>query len=211
MNRISDDAVLDIMRNQIDCRLVVAKDFLDRITQSIPKESSFEHLLLETNVDAFLFFASSVIDMIKVEINNRFNLFDSENVFYIHGIRKKLGSSGIQKQTKDVIAEYFSAPTGDGQTDTKPRHVKTDIGYFDATRSTLWELQALRNKAVHGKTLSIADHKASVEFTIRGAGTQKNPKYTVTIENPNEYFLQIFNNLTSFVRQIRLLNPQQVR
>ncbi|TBR11308.1 MAG: hypothetical protein EPO62_01915 [Candidatus Nitrosotenuis sp.] len=211
MNRVPDNTIQDIMRDQVDCRLVIAKNFLDRITPSIPKENSFEHFLLETNIDAFLFFSSSIIDMIKVEINNKFNLFDKENVFYIHGIRKRLDGSGIQKQIKDVIAKYFSVPAHCEQPDTKPRRIKTDLGYFDAANSTLWELQILRNKAVHGKILSIIDHKASIDFTIRDSGMRKNPKYTVTLENPNEYFLQIFNNLASFVRQIRLLNPQKTQ
>jgi len=211
MNRVPDDIIRDIICDQVDCRLVIAKNFLDRIAPSIPKENSFEHFLLETNIDAFLFFSSSVIDMIKVEINNKFNLFDKENVFYIHGIRKRLDSSGIQKQIKDVIAKYFSVPTYYEQPDTKSRRIETDIGYFDAASSTLWELQTLRNKAVHGKILNVIDHKVSIDFTIRGSDRQKNPKYTITVENPNEYFLQIFNNLSSFVRQIRLLNPQNAQ
>lgn len=211
MNRIPDDIVRDLMCDQIDCRLTMAKSFLGRITPSVPKVNSFEHFLLEAHVDAFLFFSSSVIDMIKVEINDKFNLFDKENVFYIHGIRKRLDDSGIQKQIKDIIAEYFSTPSHCEQSDTKPRRVETDIGYFDATHSTLWELQTLRNKAVHGKILDIVDHKISIDFTIRDSSMQETPKYLVTAENPAEYFLQIFNNLASFVRQIRLLNPQKTQ
>lgn len=211
MNRIPDDIIQDIIYDQIDCRLVIAKNFLGRITPSIPKENSFEHFLLETNVDAFLFFSSSVIDMIKVEINNKFSLFDKENVFYIHGIRKRLDNSGIQKQIKDIIAKYFSVPTCHEHAETESGLIKSEAGYFDTTSSTLWELQTLRNKAVHGKILNIIDHKVSIDFTIRDSGRQKNSKYIVTVENPNEYFLQIFNNLSSFVRQIRLLNPQKAQ
>lgn len=214
MNYIPDGTVRDIICDQIDGRLVIARHFLDKITPSIPKENSFEHFLLEINVDAFLFFSSSVIDMIKVEINNKFNLFDKENVFYIHGIRKRLGKSEIQKQVKDAIAEYFSIPAyceQSRQDAGSRRTIKTDQGYFDATNSSLWELQILRNKAVHGRILNIEDHKISLDFTIRDSGMRKNPKYLVTVENPNEYFLQIFNNLASFVKQIRLLNPQKVQ
>ncbi|HEY8109786.1 MAG TPA: hypothetical protein VIG05_02840 [Candidatus Nitrosotenuis sp.] len=213
MNPIPDDITRDIICDPIDYRLTIAKHFLGKITSSIPKENSFEHFLLEANIDAFLFFSSSVIDMIKVEINDRFNLFDRENVFYIHGIRKNLGNSGIQKQVKDAIAEYFSVPTHE-QLDrgAKPRCIKTDQGYFDATNSTLWELQVLRNKAAHGKILNIADHKIIFDFIIRDPkGPENLPKYQVTVENPEEYFLQIFNNLMCFVKQIRLLNPQKTQ
>jgi len=214
MSHIPDYIIRDIIRDQIDCRLIIARHFLDKITPSIPKENSFEHFLLETNIDAFLFFSSSVIDMIKVEINNRFNLFDKENVFYIHGIRKKLGNSEIQRQVKDVIAKYFSIPVHHEQSHSNTesrRTIKTDQGYFDAASSTLLELQTLRNKAVHGKVLNITEHGIDLEFTIRHSGMRKNPKYLVTIENPNEYFLQIFNNLSSFVEQIRLLSPQKAQ
>lgn len=209
MNYIPDDRLRDIMRDQVDCRLVIAKNFLDRIAPAVPKENSFEHFLLETNADAFLFFSSSVIDMIKVEINSKFNLFDRENVFYIHGVRKRLGDTGIQKQIKDVIAKYFSIPIHREQQDTGSECVKTDQGGFDTTCSALWELQTLRNKAVHGKILSIVDQKISIDFTIRDSGDQK--KYTVTAENPNAYFMQIFGHASSFVRQIRLLNPQRAQ
>jgi len=213
MDHIPDDITRDIICDPIDNRLTIAKHFLGKITPSIPKENSFEHFLLEVNIDAFLFFSSSVIDMIKVEINDRFDLFDKENVFYIHGIRKKLGNSGIQKQVKDTIAKYLSVPTHERLCfEARSRHIKTDQGHFDATNSTLWELQILRNKVTHGKILNITDHKITLDFTIRGFKELKNPpKYQVTIENPKEYFGQMFNNLTCFVKQIRLLNPQKTQ
>ncbi len=213
MAHIPDDVTRDIICDPIDYRLTIARHFLGKITPSIPKENSFEHFLLEANIDAFLFFSSSVIDMIKVEINDRFDLFDKKNVFYIHGIRKKLGNSGIQKQVKDTIAKYFSVPTHERLSlEAIPIHIKTDQGYFDATNSTLWELQILRNKVTHGKILNITDHKTTLDFTIRGFKGLKNPpKYQVIIENPKEYFVQMFDNLICFVKQIRLLNPQKTQ
>lgn len=206
MVHTKDDVIRDIICDPVECRLAVARHFLGKITPEIPKENSLEHFLLETNIDAFLFFSSSVIDMIKVEINDRFDLFDKENVFYIHGIRKKLADSGIQKQVKDAIAGYFSVPTyRQSDPDAKPGH-----GHFDTTNSSLWELQTLRNKVTHGKILNITDCKVILEFTVRDPrGKKKQPKYQITVENPEEYFVQIFNNLALFVKQIRLLNPQK--
>lgn len=213
MNHIPDDVFRDIICDPIDCRLVIARHFLDKITPSIPKENGSEHFLLEVNIDAFLFFSSSVIDMIKIELNNRFDLFDKENVFYIHGIRKKLGNAGIQGQVKDVIAKYFSIPTREQlDLNTKSRRINTDHGYFDAANSTLWELQVLRNKVTHGKILNIKDSKITLDFIIRDPkGPKNSPKYQVVVENPREYFLQIFNSLTCFVEQVRLLNPQKTQ
>jgi hypothetical protein len=214
MSRIPDDILRDIICDPIDHRLTIVRHFLGKITQMIPKENSFEHFLLETDIDVFLFFSSSVIDMIKIEINNRFDLFDKENVFYIHGIRKKLGNFGIQKQVKDTIAKYFSIPVYNEHLDpdTKSRRIiKTKQGHFDATDSTLWELQVLRNQATHGRILNITDCKVSLNFTIRGLNGSEKPKYQIIIENPNEYFLHIFENLECFVKQIRLLNPQKIQ
>lgn len=214
MNPIPNDTLRDIICDPVDYKLTIAGHFLGKITSSIPKENSFEYFLLETDINAFLFFSSSVIDIIKVEINNKFDLFDKENVFYIHGVRKKLGNSGIQKQVKDIIAKYFSAPTYHEQLDfdTKSRRlIKTKQGYFDATESILWELQILRNKATHGKILNIVDRKISLDFTIRGQGQEKPSKYQIAAKNPNEYFLHIFENLVYFVKQIRLLNPQKTQ
>jgi hypothetical protein len=213
MNPIPDNTLRNIICDPVDYKLTVAWHFLGKITPTMPKED-FEYFLLETNINAFLFFSSSVIDIIKVEINNKFDLFNKENVFYIHGIRKKLGSSGIQKQVKDIIANYFSVPTYHEKIDfdtNSRRIIKTRQGYFDATDSILWELQTLRNKATHGKILNI-DRKINLDFTVRGLKGQEKPsKYQITIENPNEYFLHIFKNLECFVRQIRLLNPQKTQ
>ncbi len=208
MVHIQDDIIRDIIYDPVDCRLAVARHFLGKITPEMPNENSLEHFLLETNIDAFLFFSSSVIDMIKVEINDRFDLFDKENVFYIHGIRKKLADSGIQKQVKDTIAGYFSVPTyKQPDPDAEPGHK-----HFDATNSSLWELQILRNKATHGKILNIADCRVILEFSIRDPrGKKKQPKYQITLENPERYFVQIFNNLVLFVKEIRLLNPQKTQ
>lgn len=207
---MSDDSIREAIEDPVGFRLSVAKHFLDKIPASIPNENSLEHFLLETNVDCFLFFSSSITDVVKIEINNRFDLFDKDNVFYIHGIRKKLGNTGAQKQVKDTIARYFSTPMRhDGQNaGIKSGLVHTEQGYFDATNSALWELQVLRNKVAHGRIANISNGQISLDFTIRD---RENPKYRRTIENPNAYFSGIFERLTSFVEQVHLPDPQKAR
>lgn len=207
---MSDDSIREAIADPVRFRLSVAKHFLDKIPTAIPNKNSLEHFLLETNVDCFLFFSSSITDVVKIEINNRFELFNKNNVFYIHGIRKKLGNTGAQKQVKDTIARYFSTPIRhSGQNaGVKSRLVHTEQGYFDVTNSTLWELQILRNKVAHGRIADISNGQISLDFTIRD---RENPKYRRIIENPNAYFSGIFERLTSFVEQIRLLNPQKTQ
>lgn len=208
---MEDDFIRETIADPVDFKLTISRHFLDKIPPCIPKESSLEHFLLETNVDCFLFFSSSVVDVIKIEINNRFDLFDKDNVFYIHGIRKKLGNIGVQKQVKDVIARYFSTPIWhDGQEPSaKSSPVQTDHGHFDLTNSTLWELQILRNKAIHGRIIDKSNGQINLDFTVRDL--RGNPKYRITIENPNKYFSGIFESLARFVEQMRIINPQKTQ
>lgn len=213
MNQIPGDVLKNIIDDPIEYKLVIAKHFLDKISLNIPKENSFEYFILETNIDAFLFFATNVIDIIKIEINNKFDLFDKENIFYIHGIRKKLDSHGVQKQIKDIIARYFSTPTYYEQlnTDTNFRSSIHNHGSIDVVNSSLWELQTLRNKAIHGKMLNITSkHKIRFDFTIRDPKNNRTA-YQDIIDNPRKYFTSIFENLVQFVEQIRLLNPQKIQ
>lgn len=87
----------------------MARKFLDKIPESTPKNHA-QQMKLEENASAFLFFASSVIEIVKRHINDTFGIFDKKNVFYMHGLRKNLANSGIQKKTKNTIADYFSVP-----------------------------------------------------------------------------------------------------
>ena len=74
--------------DEIQFKLRAAEKFLAKIPNAVPKNTR-EIEKLEENSGAFLFFASSIIEIIKRQINDEFEIFDKENVFYIHGIRKK--------------------------------------------------------------------------------------------------------------------------
>ncbi|MFY9300616.1 MAG: hypothetical protein WAO91_05455 [Candidatus Nitrosotenuis sp.] len=174
-------------------KLSIAGHFLKKIPKKIP-ESDVGRSTLEANIDSFLFFASSVIDVIKREINDEFELFDKENVFYIHGIRKCLSDSGKQKQVKKIISSYFTTP------------IKVNGNRWNTKQSSLWRLQILRNKVTHGHILNPADKKTiNITYTIpqyRKIGDSVFG-FEENIKNPHRYFAQIFEDLDEFVRKTR--------
>ncbi len=185
-----------IIADPIDFKLTVAKHFLHKIPDKIPKEN-LNYFLFEANVDAFLFFCSSSIDLVKREINEKFGLFDKENVFYIHGIRKKLADSGSQKIIKQIIANYF----------TTPAHTKTAKSAWNTKQSNLWRLQILRNQVAHGHVLKKTnDGKAlSFVYTVREYKKQGKTPYLLKeqTKNPKKYFEEIFDDLCKFVKKTR--------
>jgi hypothetical protein len=185
-----------IISDPVDFKLTVARHFLYKIPDKIPAQS-LDYFLFEANVDAFLFFCSSSIDIVKREINEKFKLFDKENVFYIHGVRKKLADSGEQKKTKQVIADYFTTPT----------HAKTTKSGWNTEQSSLWRLQILRNQVAHGNVLKKTKDGKTLSFvyTIREYKKQKMPPYLLKelTKNPRKYFVEIFDDLCEFVKKTR--------
>lgn len=173
-------------------KIALAKHFLSKIPTKIP-QSTHGCLVLEANIDSFLFFASSVIDIIKREINEEFDIFDKENVFYIHGIRKHLGNSGKQKIVKKIIGNYFTTPT------------RNKNNRWNTKQSSLWKMQILRNKATHGYVLKLIDKKTiKLTYTIRQYKQLGEPfEFDDLVQNPREYFTRIFDDLEEFVVKTR--------
>ncbi len=89
----------------------MARKSLDKIPEDTPKNHA-QQMKLEENASVFLFFASSVIEIVKRHINDTFGIFDKKNVFYMHGLRKNLANSGIQKKQRiqlQIISVYLNA------------------------------------------------------------------------------------------------------
>lgn len=175
------------MIHPIKSRILSARRFLAKIPDKTPKTNT-EHQKLEENVCAFLFFSSSIIEMIKRQINDEFEIFDKKNVFYIHGIRKKLKDSGTQGKIKQTIADHFTTPYMVG--------TKTNTA-----KSKLWVLQTLRNQAMHHGVIQIQNDKIVFSFTIHESKT----KFTQTAKNPHRYFGALLKDLIEFVQQTQKL------
>ncbi|MGQ0771788.1 MAG: hypothetical protein ACT4NT_03335 [Nitrososphaerota archaeon] len=195
MSHDLDDIARQMISDPIQFKIAMARHFLDKIPKKIP-ESYRDHMALEANIDSFLFFASSVIDVIKREINEKFELFDKDNVFYIHGLRKRLADSGKQKMIKKIIADYFTTPS-------RKQDVRSSL---NTKQSSLWRLQILRNKVTHGHILKSKVRKTfKITYTVRQY-KQRNEssfEFEESVQNPKKYFGQIFEDLTSFVKKTR--------
>lgn len=63
------------MKSPLEFKLYASKTFLGKIPITVPKENTIAHQNLETNTSAFLFFSSGVIEIIKRQINDRFEIF----------------------------------------------------------------------------------------------------------------------------------------
>lgn len=171
----------------IDSRILAAKKFLAKIPDKTPMNGT-DHQKTEESVYAFLFFSSSIIEMIKRQINDEFEIFDKKNVFYIHGIRKKLKDSGFEGKVKQTIADHFTTPQVIG--------TKTNT-----TKSKLWILQTLRNQAMYHNMIQVQNGRIVFSFTIHESKT----KFIQTTKNPRRYFTAILGDLIEFVQQTQKL------
>ncbi len=195
MSRDLDDIARQMVSDPVQFKIAMARYFLDKIPKKIP-ESYRDHMALEANIDSFLFFASSVIDVIKREINEKFELFDKDNVFYIHGLRKQLADSGKQKMVKKIIADYFTTPS-------RKQDAKSSL---NKKQSSLWRLQILRNQVTHGHILKSKVGKTlKITYTVRQykQRSESSFEFEEIVQNPKKYFGQIFEDLTDFVKKTR--------
>jgi hypothetical protein len=192
---ISAKVARTFVDDPLSFKLVIAKRFLDMVPNNLPQKKS-ELLHLEANADAFVFFCASVIDVIKRQINDEFELFDKDNVFYIHGIRKKLQDSGSQKKIKQIIANYFTTPA---------LIRKNDKSVLNATQSSLWRLQILRNQVAHGHIVKTNGKELVFVYTIHEYKKHNKKPYTLkeSTQNPRKYLVTIFDDLCDFVTKIR--------
>ncbi len=171
--------------DDLEFKIQAAQRFLLKIPDTIPDKPEF----LEENAEAFLFFAAGAIEVLKRQINDKFGIFDKENVFYIYGLKKALSDYGEQKKVKDAISHYFTTP-------------KRSLPRIDTSKSGLWRLQALRNQSMHGSI--IKRHGKSLLFLYTIHEASQTWQFTQRTANPRRYFGQIMENMTRFAAQIRL-------
>lgn len=184
---MSDNAkTCRINNDPLTFKLTAASHCLLNMKQTLPTTITSKNRL-ELQAQMFLFFSASAIEIMKREINAKFDIFDEKNVFYIHGLKKHLSDDGMQGKVKKIISAYFSIPKYDEKLDTK--------------NSTLWRLQILRNQAMHGNIINIVKKKTRFRYTIRNG--EKLTVFVESTDNPYEYFEQMFDNLCNFVSEIK--------
>lgn len=186
-----ESPVSEIANDVIAFKMSTARRFLDKIPNTIPRERT-DLLMLEVHAEAFLFFSASAIDVVKREINEKFQVFDKENVFYIYGFMKHLSNRGMQVRIKKAISEQFTTPT--------LKNKKTIT-----TKSGLWKLQSLRNQATHGQIVRIVKGRLCLSYTIRDLQKQYRitQMFEETTDMPHRYFEDMFEDLCDFISNVR--------
>ena len=173
------------MEEQIQFKIRVSEKYLAKIPKTLPR-NNIEKSRLEENSQAFLFFASGVIEILKRQINDRFGIFDKQNVFYIYGLQKNLQNFGIQKKVKKKISDYFTTPVITPVITPK----------INQSKSGLWKLQALRNQAMHGNVISVSGQYLKFSYTVHTG--RQHMHFTQKTKNPNAYFQRILQDLKKF-------------
>ena len=169
------------MEEQIQFKIRVSEKYLAKIPETLPR-NNIEQSRLEENLQAFLFFASGVIEILKRQINDKFEIFDKQNVFYIYGLQKNLQNFGLQKKVKGEILNYFTTPI------MTPK--------INQSKSSLWKLQALRNQAMHGNIISVSGQYLKFSYTVH-TGRQR-IQFSQKTRNPHAYFQRILHDLKKF-------------
>lgn len=178
-----------MLLDELEFKIKIARKFLAAIPDFVPANAK-QKQTLEENTQGFLFFASGGIEIVKRRINDRFEIFNRNNVFYIHGLRKNLSDNGAQKRAKTAISNYFSTP----------KQINTRI---DVDKSSLWRLQSLRNQAMHGNMINIDGKTLVFPYTIH---QDKNTYcFVQKTRNPHRYFAQMLDNLEKFTARINTI------
>ena len=231
MVMLDDDKAKKILLDKTDYKLIIAKKFLQKIKSNVPLDFDKEHFELEYFSESFVLFAGSVIEILKQEINDKFNCYPRKEYkgyiipveeglrekhfseFTLRSLITKLKNRGEQKQVKDVLLKYFS----------KPRKTR---GQWDFSNSKLWQLWELRSHIAHERAFSRravrvvgvqGGDKTSYLFRFRinkprttRTGISK-PGYIVAIvnDNPQEFFQDLFDSLIQCRDDIRIIIPEK--
>ena len=172
------------MQDILEFKLELAQKHLAKIPNKIP---STHQKVLEENAESFLFFSSSVIEIVKRQINDKFEVFDRKNVFYIYALKKNLAGHGAQKQAKSTISDYF----------TTPKQTKSGV---NAKKSSLWRLQSLRNQAMHGSIIQKHGKHLVFSYTIHDVNSEF--QFLQKTQNPHKYFDRLLTDLQEFTAKI---------
>lgn len=231
MAMLDNNKAKKILLDKTDYKLIIAKKFLQRIKPNVPLDFDKEHFELEYFSELFVLFAGSVLEILKQEINDKFNRYPRKKYkgyiipveeslrethfpeFTLEKLIKKLKSRGKQKQVKDILLKYFS----------KPRKTR---GQWDFSNSKLWQLWELRSHIAHERAFSRRAVRAvgypdgdKTSYLFRfiinkprttNTGISK-PGYIVAIvnDNPQEFFQDLFDSLIRCRDEIRAIIPEK--
>lgn len=229
--KLSDRESNDILLDPLDFKLVLAKYYLEKIDSITHLDYDWNHFVLESTAESFVFYANLAIEILAFQINNEFHLipddkYDTQMIeensqthmwqegerhsgglFFdrltIYNIKNALSTSDTrQKNILDIINKYFQ----------RPQKTSTE---WDLSNSKLWLLRELRNHIAHfqlfnrhaiagGPTYFLFRFK--VKTPDRRNGTP-GIKLGMIESNPQDYFSDLFHELITFVKEVRNIVP----
>lgn len=110
LKRIPNTQAGKILSDPIIYKKYVAESLLEQISSSIPvNRSGFDYMLLETQVESFLFFIVSVHDAVFAKMNEKLQL-NLEQIDLANMYQFKRGSK-MNSDIANILNHYFVQPT----------------------------------------------------------------------------------------------------
>ncbi len=175
----------------IKFKILAAKIFLGKILTVVPLDSQIDESFdSELNIESFLFFTISAVDILYHKINKKLNLNIPESQVNTKNLKEELEKLGNKesKQVLDIINCYIEEPKHSEKSISKETYLdkfaethKDDSmimefysrfenrkgqyfeHFWDRTKSSLWELRTLRNQITHGSMLKGSGVRGTVE------------------------------------------------
>jgi len=200
---IDDNVSKEIMLDPVDFKLVLAKHYLDQILDNVPLDACWDHFLLESATESFLFYANLAIEILTKEINDEFQL-TPEKKFNIYRIQRLLDPTiPRQNHILQIINSHFQKPSKE-----------FPAAPYDYSRSSLWQLREIRNHVTHERIINRIAFRGTVmpenafllRFTIQRENSENGSTEIteqILLKNPKDYFSQLFSSLKVFRKQIR--------
>jgi hypothetical protein len=223
--KLDNHTASDFWTDKTDLFMALTKNSLDKTPPSIPFSDNLEQVKAEVIMQHFVIYGAMVIEQLADKINEKFNLFPRFEYtiqFYnvkdqltdftdfimktmnrkgietkyptrttIFHLRDKLDENdSVQKSVKDLINDYFSYPID-----------KQNV--WDFSKSKVWQLRELRNHIAHSNIYNRSyviggSESSSLMLRFDVHYVRKNHEVALVVENPHEFFEELFKALESF-------------
>ena len=211
----------------------ILETFLEKIPETIPwDDESKEYMECEKNIECFLFFSISIVDILYQKINNSMVLDIQEHRVKSTTIETNLKKLKCDKAKRilEIFNEHFSNPlrwcepvtrkyalsyseeklAGSLGLDFWSRFEKRDGKYYeniwDRSKSKMWEINELRNQITHRRVLTraaqIGPNSNSMYVQIPLIQISFNKIQYDYVKNPKKYFSESYKSLRKFVDKI---------
>ncbi len=216
----------EVYYDPVKFKLYVSESILKQIPNNVPLKNDIESLVLEQNIESFLFFLSSAQDIVLQEINSVLKITkDKKNkreffskLSKCENPKGKLISQELDKSFNKPVMK-FRRISGEElkrifplETDSLVFGLKKrddgffDLPYWDSETSWRWEINKLRNEVAHNTVLKRLPMQGLVEkttlfFLVNDDDYSSINRYE--IKNPLEYFTNAFIKMKDLLFKIR--------